>query len=88
MTTTQGKTVKVSAESSLSQAEIATKKDVTPMEIEDARVVTEEEVQKYSKDDDEAMAAYARYHGPPLVLDEATNKRLLRTIDWHLMPVL
>jgi ACS family allantoate permease-like MFS transporter len=88
MATTQEKTMEVSAESKLSQAEIGTKKDISPMEIEDARVVTEDEVQKYSKDDDEAMAAYARYHGPPLVLDEATNKRLLRTIDWHLMPIL
>lgn len=88
MATTLEKTVEVSANSNLSQAEMATKKDVTPMEIEDARVVTEDEVQKYSKDDDEAMAAYAKYHGPPLVLDEATNKRLLRTIDWHLMPIL
>jgi ACS family allantoate permease-like MFS transporter len=60
----------------------------TPMEIEDAAVVTEDTVQKYSKDDDEAMKAFARYQGPPLILDEATNKRLLRTIDWHLMPIL
>lgn len=88
MVTTQEKTTEVSTESNLSQAEIDTKKDIKPMEIEDARVVTEDEVQKYSKDDDEAMAAYARYHGPPLVLDKETNKRLLRTIDWHLMPIL
>ena len=80
--------MEVSAGSNLSQTEIATKNDISPMEIEDARVITEDEVQKYSKDDDEAMAAYARYMGPPLILDEATNKRLLRTIDWHLMPIL
>lgn len=80
--------MEVSTEISPSQTEIGATKDMSPMEIEDAGVVTEDEVQKYSKDDDEAMAAYARYQGPPLVLDEATNKRLLRTIDWHLMPIL
>lgn len=58
------------------------------VEVEDVRVVTENQAEKYSKDDDEAMKAYAMYQGPPLVLDEVTNKRLLRTIDWHLMPIL
>lgn len=40
-----------------------------------------------SEDEDEAMAAMRAYGGPPIVMDDATNKRLLRTIDWHLMPV-
>lgn len=43
---------------------------------------------KYTQDDDEAMKALASYDGQPLILDDATNKRLLRTIDWHLMPIL
>lgn len=58
------------------------------MEIEDGEVITSDDVQKYSKDDDEAMKAMVNYDGPPLILDEATNRRLLRKIDWHLMPVL
>lgn len=51
-------------------------------------VVTPDEVQKYTKADDEAMKAMAQYDGPPLVLDEATSRRLLRKIDWHIMPIL
>ena len=42
---------------------------------------------KHAQDADEAMKAFAGYEGEVLVLDEATNKRLLRKIDMHLMPV-
>lgn len=60
------------------------------MDIERAspRVVTADVVQKYSKADDEAMKAMAKYNGPPLVLDESTSQRLLRKIDRHILPVL
>ncbi|KAJ5818573.1 hypothetical protein N7474_004164 [Penicillium riverlandense] len=62
---------------------------VTPeADIETAKAIAPEEVRKYSRDDDEAMKAMADYDGPPLVLDAETNKRLLRTIDWHMLPVL
>lgn len=62
---------------------------VTPgADIENAKAIVAEEVKKYSQDDDEAMKAMADYDGPPLVLDEETNRRLLRTIDWHMLPVL
>ena len=47
-----------------------------------------EQVECHSHDADEAMKAVAEHGGEPLVLDAATNKRLLRTIDWHLMPIL
>lgn len=40
-----------------------------------------------SHDGDEALKAFLNREGPPLVIDEATNKRLLRRIDLHLMPV-
>ncbi len=53
-----------------------------------ARVVSSEHVRKYDENDDRAMKAFAEYDGEPLVMDEATNKRLLRTIDWHIMPIL
>ena len=42
---------------------------------------------KHANDADEAMRAFAGHEGEVLVLDEATNKRLLRKIDWNLMPV-
>lgn len=58
------------------------------LEIENADIITADDVTKYSKHDDEAMKAMANYDGPPLVLDEATNKRILWKIDTHLMPVL
>lgn len=34
---------------------------------------------------DEAMKAVAWLEGQPIEIDEVTNKRLLRKIDWHLM---
>ncbi|OAA60327.1 MFS allantoate transporter [Niveomyces insectorum RCEF 264] len=68
----------------------------TPMEIEDAETspgngdsgYNAEPVTKYREEDDEALKAFANLGGEPTVLDAATRKRLLRTIDWHLMPVL
>lgn len=60
----------------------------TDVETAVSTVVTTDEVRKYSKSDDEAMKAMAQYEGPPLVLDEATSRRLLRKIDWHIMPIL
>jgi hypothetical protein len=51
-------------------------------------VVTNHGVEKYSQDDDEAMRAMANFDGEPLILDEETSRRLLRRIDWHLMPVM
>ena len=43
------------------------------------------QVLKHSHDADEAMKAFA--DGEIEVLDEATNRRLLRKIDLHIMPV-
>lgn len=37
----------------------------------------------HSNDADEAMKAFAS--GEAIEIDEATNKRLLRIIDWHLV---
>lgn len=45
-----------------------------------------QKILKHSKDADEAMQAFAA--GEVVEIDEATNKRLLRIIDWHLMPLL
>ncbi|KZF21427.1 MFS transporter [Xylona heveae TC161] len=44
-----------------------------------------DQVLKHSHDADEALTAL---EGEIITIDEATNKRLLRTIDFHLMPLL
>jgi len=41
----------------------------------------------HSPDADEAMKAFSDYPGQTFAIDEATNERLLRRIDLHLMPV-
>lgn len=45
-------------------------------------------IEKHAHDTDEAMKAFEDIHGEAIELDEATNRRLLRTIDWHLMPIM
>lgn len=49
--------------------------------------VVAETILKHSHDADAALKAFAEHQGPLIEIDEATNKRLLRKIDWHLMPV-
>jgi ACS family allantoate permease-like MFS transporter len=44
-------------------------------------------ITKHAKDADEAMKAFVGLEGEILVLDEATNKRLLRKIDLNILPV-
>ena len=39
-------------------------------------------------DADEALTAVAALEGSALLLDADAERRLLRKIDWHLMPVL
>ncbi|KAF2088410.1 MFS general substrate transporter [Saccharata proteae CBS 121410] len=50
--------------------------------------VLPEQILKHSHDADAAMKAFMEHRGQVIELDEATNKRLLRKIDWHLMPLL
>lgn len=45
------------------------------------------QVLKHAIDADEAMKAFEGHDGELLVLDEATNKRLLRKIDRNILPV-
>jgi ACS family allantoate permease-like MFS transporter len=49
--------------------------------------VMPEKILKHSQDADAALKAFAGYEGAVIEIDEATNKRLLRKIDMHLMPV-
>ena len=46
-----------------------------------------EHILKHGKDADEAMKAFEGHGGEVITLDETTNRRLLRTIDWNIMPV-
>lgn len=46
-----------------------------------------EKVLLHSNDADEAMKAFEGHEGKVLVVDEATNKRLLRKIDLNIIPV-
>lgn len=45
-----------------------------------------DKVLQHANDADEAMKAFAG--GEAIHIDEATNKRLLRIIDWNLMPIM
>lgn len=45
-------------------------------------------VLKHSHDADEALKAFMGHEGEVIHIDEETNKRLLRTIDWNLMPLM
>ncbi|KAH0263135.1 putative MFS allantoate transporter, partial [Aureobasidium melanogenum] len=43
---------------------------------------------QHAGDADEALKAFMSHPGEVIELDEATNKRLLRKIDWNLMPIM
>ena len=55
--------------------------------INDKDVAPPAQVVKHANDADEAMKAFEGHDGELLVLDEATNKRLLRKIDLNILPV-
>lgn len=47
----------------------------------------DDKILKHSHDADAALKAFEGYEGQVLEISEETNKRLLRKIDRHLMPV-
>ena len=47
-----------------------------------------EVILKHSHDADEAMKAFQSHQGEVIEIDAATNKRLLRLIDWNLIPIM
>ena len=55
--------------------------------IADEEAHVPEKVLKHSHDADEALKAFDSEDGEVLELNEETNRRLLRKIDWNLMPV-
>ena len=52
----------------------------------DGKIGVSEKILQHSNDADDAMKAFAAV-GEVIELDEETNKRLLRKIDWNIMPV-
>lgn len=45
-------------------------------------------IEKHAHDADEALKALDGLQGETIELDEATNRRLLSIIDWHMMPIM
>lgn len=45
-------------------------------------------IEKHAHDADEAMKVFDELHGEAIELNEETNRRLLKTIDWHMMPIM
>jgi hypothetical protein len=45
-------------------------------------------MEKHSHDADEAMKVFDEMQGEAIELDESTNRRLLKIIDWHMMPIM
>lgn len=45
-------------------------------------------IEKHAHDADEALKALGGLQGETIELDEATNRRLLSVIDWHMMPIM
>ncbi|KAJ5218413.1 transporter [Penicillium cinerascens] len=62
-------------------------KAVGATDVEKARAI-DPTLEKHAHDADEALKAFDELHGEAIELDEATNRRLLRTIDWHMMPIM
>ncbi|KAF2720976.1 membrane transporter [Polychaeton citri CBS 116435] len=54
----------------------------------DIEVGVSRDIAQHSHDADDAMQAFAGRAGEVIEIDEATNQRLLRRIDWNLMPVM
>ena len=51
-------------------------------------VPSDQKLVKHLTDADEAMKAFEDLQGEAIELDEATNRRLVRTIDCHIMPIM
>jgi ACS family allantoate permease-like MFS transporter len=62
--------------------------DSTGVDIELSMKNVDPTLVKHANDADEAMKVFEQLQGEAIELDEATNRRLLRKIDWHIMPVM
>lgn len=61
--------------------------DVEPSLVGDKGGAPPAQVLKHANDVDEAMKAFEGHAGELLIVDEATNRRLLRKIDLNILPV-
>jgi ACS family allantoate permease-like MFS transporter len=69
------------------QHEVLPGTDVPLADIQEHKI-TPHQLLKHSHDGDIALEAFASYRdGAIIEIDEETNRRLLRKIDWNLMPV-
>lgn len=55
---------------------------------DDAQRQSSDDAQKRGYDADEALKAFTGLDGQPIVLTDESSARLLRIIDWHLMPLM
>ncbi|RAH51868.1 MFS allantoate transporter [Aspergillus piperis CBS 112811] len=72
-------------------ADEKTEKSPPPMTVDEETGTTEKidpTIAEHAKDADEALAVFEDLHGEVITLDEETNKRILRIIDWHIMPIM
>ncbi|EAU29865.1 predicted protein [Aspergillus terreus NIH2624] len=71
---------------------MADEKEVYPptaVDVEkDTSMKIDPKLQEHAQDADEALKAFQELQGETIELDEATNKRLLRIIDWRMMPIM
>jgi ACS family allantoate permease-like MFS transporter len=60
----------------------------TTMDIEQTTTKDEHKLLKQAPDADEAMKAFEHLQGHRIEIDEATDRRLVKTIDWRMMPLM
>lgn len=71
----------------MSDEKMSSYSDVEKEAIRSGSAAPPEKVLQHSNDADDAMKAFEGHQGEILILDEATNKRLLRKIDLNILPV-
>ncbi|KAJ5473567.1 hypothetical protein N7475_003133 [Penicillium sp. IBT 31633x] len=59
----------------------------TGVDVEKTKYI-DPKIEKHAHDADEAMKALGALQGETIELDEPTNRRLLKIIDWHMMPIM
>jgi hypothetical protein len=68
------------------EATLSNEDKTSQQEEEKGTYVSESKIEAHSHDADEALKAFGSSTGEVVTIDAATNKRLLRLIDWNLMP--
>lgn len=71
----------------MADEKLASYPDVEQAPVDDKDGAPPADILKHANDADEAMKAFEGHNGEVLVLDEATNSRLLRKVDMNILPV-